>query len=178
MRGIHFIGCIKGTKWGFQLKKILIIATLSIFVIAGIGYAGGSNSVSVTATVVSNGSCSFTTSTSALNFGNLDPSNPVDVTRTTSVLFRCFRWFIFPVTFFIGDDDGLYEIGTNANRMRHTTMTTEYLPYNFTLTPQSGTVTGNLANHTLTITGTVRGVDYQDATMGNYSDRVIVSIEP
>ena len=116
--------------------------------------------------------------TAALNFGNLDPSNPVDVTTTTSVLFRCFRWFVFPVTFFIGDDDGLYETGPNANRMRHTSVTTEYLPYNFTLNPQSGTVTGNWANHTLTITGTVRGVDYQDATMGNYSDRVVISIEP
>jgi hypothetical protein len=145
---------------------------------ASIGYAANSSSVSVTATVVSNGSCSFTTSTSALNFGNLDLSNPVDVTTTTSVLFRCFRWFVFPVTYFISDDDGLYETGPNANRMRHTSVTTEYLPYNFTLNPQSGTVTGNWANHTLTITGTVRGVDYQDATAGNYSDRVVISIEP
>jgi hypothetical protein len=62
--------------------------------------------------------------------------------------------------------------------MRHTTTTTEYLPYSFNLNPTSGTVTGNWASHTLTITGTVRGVDYQDALMGNYSDRVIVSIEP
>jgi hypothetical protein len=82
------------------------------------------------------------------------------------------------VTFFIGDDDGLYETGQNANRMRHTSVTTEYLPYNFTLNPQSGTIMGNWANHTLTITGTVRGVDYQDARSGNYSDRVVVSIEP
>ena len=37
---------------------------------------------------------------------------------------------------------------------------------------------GNWANHTLTITGTVRGVDYQDARAGNYLDRVVISIEP
>jgi hypothetical protein len=145
---------------------------------AGIGYAADSSVVSVTATVVSSGSCSFTTHTANLNFGNLDPSNPVDVTTTTSVLFRCFRWFIFPVTYFIGDDDGLYQTGSDANRMRHTTIPTEYLPYAFSLNPQSGNVTGNWTNHTLTITGTVRGVDYQNAAMGNYSDRVIVSIEP
>ena len=82
------------------------------------------------------------------------------------------------MTYFIGDDDGLYETGPNANRMRHTSVTTEYLPYNFALSPQSGTITGNWANYTLTITGTVRGVDYQNAAMGNYSDRVVISIEP
>jgi hypothetical protein len=143
---------------------------------ASISYATGSSTVSVTATVVSSGSCSFTSHTANLSFGNLDPSNPVDVTTTTSILFRCFRWFIFPVTFFIGDDDGLYETGSNAKRMRHTTITTEYLPYGFTLNPQSGTVTGNWANHTSTITGTVRGVDYQNAATGSYSDSVVVSI--
>jgi len=156
----------------------IIIIAFSIFIVTSLSYAADSSSVSVTATVVSRGYCEFTTSTSALNFGNLDPSNPVDVTTTTSLSFRCFRWFIFPVTFFIGDDDGLYETGQNANRMRHTSVTTEYLPYYFTLNPQSGTIMGNWANRTLTITGTVRGADYQDARAGNYLDRVVVSIEP
>jgi spore coat protein U-like protein len=169
-------------KWGFELRKILIaFSILSIFMTAGIGYPADSNSVSVTATVVSRGTCWFTTETSGLNFGNLDPSNPVDVNASTSVIFRCWRGFIvwFPVTFFIADDDGLYETGANANRMRHSTDTTEFLPYSFSLDPTSGTVTGNpTINRTLSISGTVRGVDYQDATMGNYSDTVVVSIEP
>lgn len=160
----------------------IIILILLIFTTADIGYPADSNSVSVTATVVSRGECWFTSETSALNFGNLDPSNPVDVNASTSVIFRCRRGFFifwFPVTFFIGDDDGLYETGTNANRMQHSTVTTEFLPYSFSLNPTSGTVTGNPSiNRTLNITGTVRGVDYQDATMGNYSDTVVVSIEP
>jgi hypothetical protein len=63
--------------------------------------------------------------------------------------------------------------------MQHSTVTTEFLPYSFSLNPTSGTVTGNPSiNRTLNITGTVKGVDYQDATMGNYSDIVVVSIEP
>jgi len=160
------------------IPSALTIITLSIFMLAGIGYTADSSSVSVTATVISRGSCDFSTNPSPLNFGNLDPANPMDVTTTASVSFRCFRWFIFPVTFFIDDNDGLYETGPNANRMRHTSVTTEYLPYNFTLSPQSGTVTGNYSNRTLTITGTVRGVNYQDARMGNYSDTVTLSIVP
>jgi len=161
------------------LKKILItFIILSIFVTAGLSYAADSNVVSVTATVVSRGVCWFTTSNSALNFGNLDPSNPVDVNASTNISFRCFRLF-GQVTFFIGDDDGLYEAGPNGNRMRHSTVATEYLPYSFNMNPTSGTVPSSLfTNRTLIVSGTVRGVDYQDAIMGNYSDTVVVSIEP
>ncbi len=161
------------------MKIILfVIITLTIFMTATLSYAADSNVVSVTATVVSRGVCWFTTSNSALNFGNLDPSNPVDVNASTTIFFRCFRLF-GQVTFFIGDDDGLYDTGPNGNRMRHSTVATEYLPYNFDLNPTSGTVPSSLfTNRTLTISGTVRGVDYQDARMGNYSDTVVVSIEP
>lgn len=149
--------------------------------ISSLSYASDSSTVSVTATVISRGFCWFDTSTSALNFGNLDPSNPVDVNATTSVIFHCWRGFILwrPVTFFIGDDDGLYETGPNGNRMRNTTIPTEYLPYSFNLNPASGTVSGNpFISYTVTISGTVRGVDYENAAMGNYSDRVVISIEP
>ena len=116
------------------MKKILItFIILSFFLTASLSYAVDSNVVSVTATVISRGTCWFTSATSALNFGNLDPSNPVDVNANTSINFRCWRGFIvwFPVTFFIGDDDGLYETGNNANRMQHSTITTEYLSYSF-----------------------------------------------
>jgi hypothetical protein len=182
MREIHFVGCRRETKWSYQLKTTsIIILIFFIFATASLSEAADSNSVSVTATVVSRGTCWFTTETSALNFGNLDPSNPVDVNASTTVNFRCWRGLFiwFPVTFFIGDDDGLYETGTDANRMRHATVTTEFLPYSFSLNPASGTVTGNpTVNRTLTISGTVRGVDYQDALMGNYSDTVVISIEP
>ena len=160
--------------------KIILFAIiiLAIFMTANISYAANSSSVSVTATVVSRGTCWFTTATSALNFGNLDPSNPVDVNASTSIYFRCFRFF-GQVTFFIGDDDGLYKTGPDANRMQHSTVATEYLPYSFNLNPDSGTVPSSLfTNRTLTISGTVRGVDYQDARVGSYSDRVVVSIEP
>lgn len=144
--------------------------------VAGIGYAADSNSLSVTATVISRGSCQFTTHTSALDFGNLDPSNPVDVNRNTSISFRCFGFFS-PVTYYI-DDVGSYDIG-NAHRMRHASINTEYLPYSLTLNPRSATISWNpFIVHPVTIVGTVRGVDYQDAAMGNYRDTVAISIVP
>jgi len=167
----------KGFKWSLhQLKKIFfVIITTSILMIASIGYAD-SNIVSVTATVLSKSQCKFNSNTATLNFGDLDPANPVDKTIDTSINFKC-GGSAPTATFSITDDDGLYEIGSNRNRMRHTTVLTEYLPYSLTLSPTSGTVPKN-TDQTLTVTGTVRGVDYQDATMGSYSDTVVVSIEP
>jgi spore coat protein U-like protein len=167
----------EGIEWSYQLKTVLIvIITLSIFITPGIGYAADSNVVSVTATVISRGYCQFTTTTSALNFGNLDPSSPVDITSNTSISFQCFGFFT-PVTYYI-DDNGLNDTG-NAHRMKHISAT-EYLPYSLTLNPRSSTIPwwpwGVV--HPVTITGTVRGVDYQDARVGNYQDTVTISIVP
>lgn len=162
-----------------SVEKLLFIA-LSVFILNGLSYATDTNNVSVTATVISRGYCWFNTSTSSLNFGNLDPSNPVDVSVNTQIGFRCFRFFFRPVTFYIEDDHGLYETPLlNEPRMRHITFPDEFLPYAFTLDPRSGTVAGNpFVLHPLTITGTVRGADYQNAVVGSYSDTVTISIVP
>ena len=142
---------------------------------ASIGYAD-STTVSVAAVVLSKSNCKFNSATAALNFGNLDPANPVDRTVSTTVTFVC-HGSEPSATFLITDDDGLYKTAPNANRMRHTTVTTEYLPYSLTLNPTTGTVPKNV-DQTLTISGTAKSTDYQDAYMGNFSDTVIISINP
>ncbi len=167
------------SKWGLQLRKLFFI-TLSVFILNGLGYATDTSNVSVTATVISRGYCWFNTSTSSLNFGNLDPSNPVDVSVNTQIGFRCFRFFNRPVTFYIEDDHGLYETPpVNEPRMRHVTLTNEFLPYAFTLNPRSGTVAGNpFVSYPITIMGTVKGTDYQNVAMGSYTDTVTITIIP
>ena len=151
--------------------------TLFVFITTGIGHAADSNSLSVTATVISKGNCTFHTKTSALDFGSLDPANPIDKSVNTTIIYRCQAQGNRPITFTITDDGGLYETGPNAPRMRHTTQPTEYLSYSLTLNPTSGTVPKTV-DFPLTITGTVRGVDYQNVAVGNYSDTVVVSINP
>ena len=146
-----------------------------IFMVVSIGYAD-STTVSVAAVVLSKSNCKFNSATAALNFGNLDPANPIDRTVSTTVTFVC-HGSAPSATFSITDDDGLYKTAPNANRMRHTTVTTEYLPYSLTLNPTSGTVPKNV-DQTLTISGTVKGTDYQNAYVGNFSDTVIISISP
>lgn len=156
------------------MRSIIILTTIFIL-FAAISVCCAST-LSVTATVVSRNSCRFNTGTSSLNFGTLDPGNPSDKTVSTSVTFRCGGSSPM-ATFFITHDSGLYETAADAPRMRNTTVTTEYLPYTLSLNPTSGTVRRN-TNRTLTISGTVQGTDFQNAYAGNYSDRVIISIEP
>jgi hypothetical protein len=157
------------------LGAFLIILILNVALLQVV-YAANTSIVTVSATVVSKSNCKFRSATAALNFGSLDPSNPINKSVNTSIIFRC-AGSAQNATFFISDDDGLYETGPNANRMRHTTIGTEYIPYTFTLNPTSGTVPKN-SDQALTISGTVNGIDYQNAATGNYSDSVVITLVP
>ncbi len=144
--------------------------------LTGLATAAGTNSLLVSATVLSKSICKFNSATSTLNFGAVNGSSSVDVTASTTITYRCLG--SAPVaTYAITQNSGLYKTGPSANRMRHTTITTEYLPYTLTLNPVSGTVPKNTPQ-TLTITGTLKAVDYQTVAAGAYSDSVVVTIIP
>lgn len=142
------------------------------------GFSAGNNILAVSATIVSSHNCRFNTNSSSLVFGTLDPASPVDRTANTSVTFRCTGGGPpAPATFFIKHDSGLHSEAPGSPRMRHATVTTEYLPYSLTLNPTTGTVPRN-TNQTLTISGTVAGSDFQGAYAGSYTDTVVLSITP
>lgn len=154
---------------------MIIAAVVCSLAMVSMGRAASVN-LSVSATVVSNSNCRFNTTTSTLGFGALDPGNPTDKTVNTTTTYRCGG--SAPIaTFAITHDSGRYETAPNFPRMRHTTVTTEYLPYTITLSPSSGSVPRN-TNRTLTITGTVKGDDYKGARAGNFADTVVLTIAP
>lgn len=167
------------TNQTVRTQKIIgaILSILFAFVVfPHLAHASDTGTVTVSATVLSKNQCKFSSATAALAFGNLDPANPVNKTVNTSITFRCMG--SSPIaTFFISDNDGLHETGPNANRMRHTTLPTEYIPYAFSLNPTSGTIPKN-TYHTLTITGTVNGTDYANAATGTYADTVVITLVP
>lgn len=132
--------------------------------------------VNVSATILSKSNCQFTTASAALNFGSLDPTNPVNKSVNVPINFVC-RGSAPVATFFISDDDGLYETGPNTKRMRHSANLTAFLPYSITLNPVTGNADKNV-NQILTITGTVLGADYRFATSGSYADVVTLTINP
>lgn len=155
---------------------LIILTALALNLPIGGGSEAGTIDLTVTAVVLSKSNCKFNSATSALNFGALNPASSSDVTVNTTVIFVC-RGSAPIATFFIIDDDGLYETGPDTNRMRNTTVTTEYLPYSLTLSPITASVPRNV-NQTLTISGTVRATDYQNAYVGSYLDTVVLSIDP
>ncbi len=135
-----------------------------------------SSALHVTATVLSKSVCKFSSGTSVLDFGTLDPAVGTDVGAAASIGFRCMG-SAPTATFEIASDDGLYESAPGAPRMRHASAPAEFLPYGLTLSPESGTIPKGVWQ-ILAVSGTVRGADYRDARVGNYSDTVTLSILP
>lgn len=136
-----------------------------------------SNSVSVSAVILSKSNCRFDNPTTAnLDFGTLDPLIPADVSVSATLSFTC-RGSSKVATYLISGDDGLHESAPGSPRMQHTTDPSAFLPYLLTLSPTSGSAPKNVAQ-TLTVKGTVLGSDYQSAIAGNYSDTVTISIQP
>jgi hypothetical protein len=135
------------------------------------GWGADIGSLAVSATVLSKSNCKFSTTTGDLIFGTIDSGGTADVSATASLEFRC-NGSAPIATYLITDNDGL-----NANRMAHTTLAGNFLPYQLSYTPTTGSVPrGDIL--TLAITGTVRSSDYRAAMAGAYSDTVILSILP
>jgi len=163
------------------MRRWPLLGVLTLQVCLGLqspARAADTATVAVSALVVSDNDCRFRppSPTVTLDFGTLDPANPVDKTVSTTLTFRC-RGRDRTVVWAIEDDDGLYETGPDQNRMRNTVFTTEYIRYSFDVVPRTGTARRR-EDVTVTLTATVRGVDYQDAAVGNYSDVVTLTLLP
>jgi len=152
-----------------------IILIIALLIASGISEAADIATISVSATIVSKNNCKFSTANATLNFGTLDPANTTDVTATATISVRC-GGKDPTSTFFISDDDGLYETGPNQNRMRHTILA-EYLPYSFSVSPESATVPKQV-DTPITISGTISASDYQNAYVGSYTDTVVLTLTP
>ncbi len=156
--------------------KITLILILILVFIPKLTFAIDFRTVSVQATVLSKSNCRFSAATATLSFGNIDISSSNDIVVTTNITIRCGG--AAPLaTFVITDDDGLYETGINQNRLRHSTDTTAFIPYSFTVNPFSATIPRN-TNTSITLRGTILAQDYANAIAGLYQDTVTLSINP
>jgi len=165
------------------MRPIIGAMILTMILLTGQAYAAGSSTVNVSATILSNNSCRFTTNVANLNFGLLDPANPVDITVNASINFDC-NGKDKQVTFIILDDDGLYDGGIiNGNKMKNTNaalLPAQYIPYAFSYNPTSKTLpkASFKTPQPLTITGTILGVNYENVYEGIYTDTVVLTINP
>lgn len=155
--------------------RAMLIALLMIGVSTSI-HAASQIPLTLSVTLLSKSQCKFNTASATLAFGNLDPGNPIDVTTTATLGFRCIG--SAPVaTYVISDDDGLNELGIDGNRMQNLADPAAYLPYTLSLSPTSGSVPKK-TDQTLTFTGTVTGSSYSGAVPGSYSDTMVVTLLP
>ena len=154
--------------------KTIALSIVFLLLAVSAAFAANNSTVTVTATVVTQNQCKFTTTTAAVNFGTIDPTNTGDVTVSAALIVRCVGKD--PLATFIISDDGLYELGPDLNRMKHATLA-EYLPYDFTVSPVSATIPKN-TDYTVTVTGTLKAIDHQNAYPGSYTDIVVLTITP
>lgn len=121
-----------------------------------------------------NGSCAFQAKGLALSFGTLDPSSGVTVTAPAAAATLnadqagdCRR-----VTMVFSADNGLH-----FNGSRRMSNGTDTIPYSLTL-PASQTAPGNNKYIRFVISGTVQPSAYQNASAGQYSDSVTITVTP
>jgi spore coat protein U-like protein len=155
------------------MKRFSVAAiAIALIAIGGTAMAVDTATVTVSATVTP--TCKFSSPTAALAFGAL-AAPPADRTVTAPLNFWCTTGAAYTIT----DDDGLYETGVNANRMRSTGAgPAQFMPYSFSYAPATGTGTGPSTPITLTITGTVLGASYASLPGDVYQDTVTLTINP
>lgn len=160
------------------IQLLLIVALL--FTVESSVFAANNRVISVSATVLSKNKCKFGNlpgnTSPALAFGNLDPTNPVPVSVSTTITFSCGGSAPL-ATFSVSSGNGLH-FSSGKRRMQNSTDLAVYIPYDLTLTPQTATVPKSV-DQLLTIRGDIAGADYQFATAGIlYTDQVVLSITP
>ena len=153
------------------MKKILV-AALAIGTLLMTGAAWAADTATVNVTAVVTGTCQFL-SDGSINF-TLDPSVGGD--EDGAVVQPTF-WCTKGASYTITDDNGEYESGTTY-QMKHETLD-EYIPYTFDYTATAtGTGAGRSTTLSLVIASTVADADYANASSGNYSDTVTLTINP
>ena len=92
--------------------------------------AANSNVMTVQAVVLSKNVCRFISTTSALNFGTINPTVASPVTASVTLQYRCNG--SDPVAFWaVSSDDGLHALGAGQPRMQHATNAAAYLPESY-----------------------------------------------
>jgi spore coat protein U-like protein len=140
-------------------------------------HAQGSGSFTVSVVVLSKSNCKFQGSTSAtMNFASIDPSSSSDAVATANFTIKC-GGSAANATFAMTAGDGLWALTPGAQRMRHLTTTTEFLPYSLSFSPESATIPKN-TEQAIVVTGRITPASMQNALAGSFSDTVAITVSP
>lgn len=162
-----------GRRTAWRALPLAAAATATLVALGA--HAANSGTLTLSAVVLSKNVCRFSSTATALNFGNIDPTTTSPVTVTLSLSYRC-NGSDAVATWSVGSDDGLHETGPGQPRMQHTTSPAFHLPYSLSF-PTSGSAPRNV-NQTMTVTGTIAPANFAAAIAGSYSDTLVLSILP
>lgn len=162
---------LKNIKAGLIACLFFVFFPIDIFAQQG--------TVNISATVTAGLTCRFLTNNANINLGSLTPGSGLDVTGSATLSFICIG--VDTLVYSITDDDGLYEASPGIHRLKHITAN-EYIEYNFDYNPKSETIIRPgriiIARRTLNILVTAPHNSYQNASIGNYTDTVTLTILP
>lgn len=152
-------------------KSMAVFIALALLAAGGAAWALDTNTLTVSASVT--GTCKFQApKTSTLDFGSLDPSNPVLVNGSGTTQFWCTKG--------VSTDAITADLGANPSgtTRRMAGPGGDFIPYSLVLTPVAGVNAGPASPRTLTIAGSVLAADYTGVSAGNYADTVTLTINP
>ena len=158
------------------MKRILtILVVMAVVAAAGSVYAAGSATINVSATVA--GICKFSTASSNLAFGTLNPDiAAADAPGSGTIQFWCTKGVAAPAFAISG-----YTLGT-VRQMSGTGANTDKLDYSIdALAPDANTNLGPSSPRTLTISGTARvagASGYNSIAADSYTDSVTLTVTP
>jgi hypothetical protein len=153
-------------------KVVMVMAAVAVVAMTGVGWAASNTTLTVSANVV--GTCKFSGPNPTLAFGALDPSQNTEKNATVDVEFWCTKGVPAP-TFSAADG-----IATGTTRyMLHTVDIAETIPYTIdSFTPDGNLNLGPGTPRKVTIAGTVPAGSYANKKFGDYSNTVIIEINP
>ena len=147
-------------------KSIAVFIAFAVLAAGGAAWAADTNTLTVNASVLE--TCKFSSLTSTLNFGTLDPSVGTNISGSTTTQFWCTKG----VT-----TDAIVLDPTHTLEMKHAT-SPDVIPYTLSLTKDVSSNSGPVSPRTLTIAGNVLGTDYTGKSAGSYLDTVTLTITP
>ncbi len=150
-------------------NKLLMTAVCAAAMLAaGSASAGDSQTMTVSATVLS--VCKFTSSAYTMPFANISPESAADVTRDTTISYKCTKGTT-PLTFTF--DGG--STGTSVNLIAGSNT----LPVSLTWpAPTAGNGFGSAAAVDVVVTGTITAANFNLVPAATYTKSVTVAITP
>lgn len=150
-------------------KYLVVFIAMAVIAAGGTAWAD-TNTLTVRASV--RGTCMFSSRTSTLDFGTLDPSNPALVNGSGSTTFWCTK-NVGGSTFSIGD--GLNWNGSNRQMLGPYD---DVIPYSLTAVMDGLANGGPNVTRTVTFSGSVQADDYTGKSAGAYTDTVVLTLTP